>query len=69
MDGIAVNSEKTLGANEKNHIALEEEKDYIVVDTGDPIPREYDSVIMVEDLIKVDDKRVEIYKSIALMKT
>ncbi|HDK7174165.1 TPA: molybdopterin biosynthesis protein [Clostridium botulinum] len=65
MDGIAVNSEKTLGANEKNHIALEEEKDYIVVDTGDPIPREYDSVIMVEDLIKVDDKRVEIYKSIA----
>lgn len=65
MDGIAVNSEKTLGANEKNHIALEEEKDYIVVDTGDPIPREYNAVIMVEDLIKVDDKRVKIYKSIA----
>ncbi len=65
MDGIAVNSEKTLGANEKNHIALEEEKDYIVVDTGDPIPREYNAVIMVEYLIKVDDKRVKIYKSIA----
>lgn len=65
MDGITLNSEKTLGANEKKHIVLEEEKDYIVVDTGDPIPREYDCVIMVEDLIKVDDKKVEIYKSAA----
>lgn len=65
MDGIALKSEITLGANEKNHKILEEGKDYIVVDTGDPIPKEYDCVIMVEDLIKVDDNKVEIYKSAA----
>ena len=65
MDGIAVDSRKTIGANEKNHIVLEEGKDYLVVDTGDPIPKEYDSVIMVEDLIKLDDGKVAIYKSAA----
>lgn len=65
MDGIALKSEITLGANEKNHIVLEEEKDYIVVDTGDPIPKEYDCVIMVEDLIEIDENKVEIYKSAA----
>lgn len=65
MDGIAVDSEKTLGANEKNHIILVENEDYIVVDTGDPIPKEYDAAIMVEDLIEVDDKSVKIYKSVA----
>ena len=65
MDGIVVDSRKTIGANEKNHIVLEEGKDYLVVDTGDPIPKEYDSVIMIEDLIKLDDGKVAIYKSAA----
>lgn len=63
MDGIAALSSKTIGASDKNHIELVEGRDYVVVDTGDPIPKEYDSVIMVEDLIRVDDKRVRIYKS------
>ncbi len=65
MDGIATLSEKTYGASEKKRILLEENKDYIVVDTGDPIPKEFDSVIMIEDLIKVDDNKFEIYKSAA----
>lgn len=64
MDGIALDSKKTIGANEKNHIVLQE-KDYIVVDTGDPIPKDYDCVIMVEDLIKLSENKVEIYKSAA----
>lgn len=63
MDGIALKAENTIGASEKNHIELKEDEDYIVVDTGDPIPQKYDSVIMVEDLIKTDDKSVKIYKS------
>ncbi len=63
MDGIATLSTKTHGASDRNHILLEEGVDYVVVDTGDPIPREFDSVIMVEDLIRVDEKRVKIYKS------
>lgn len=63
MDGIAVKSEKTFHASDRNHVVLEKGVDYVVVDTGDPIPKEFDSVIMVEDLIKVDDNRVEIYQS------
>lgn len=63
MDGIATLSSKTFGASDRNHIELIEDEDYIVVDTGDPIPKEYDCVIMVEDLIRVDEKKVRIYKS------
>lgn len=65
MDGIAVQSLKTIGASEKRPITLEEGKDYLVVDTGDPIPREYDCVIMVEDTVKIDGDKVKIYKSAA----
>lgn len=61
MDGIATKSYKTYGASERNQLELEEGKDYIVVDTGDPIPKEYDCVIMVEDVIKIDEKKVKIY--------
>ncbi|MCJ7687779.1 MAG: molybdopterin biosynthesis protein [Clostridiaceae bacterium] len=65
MDGIATISTKTYGASDRNHIELQEGIDYIVVDTGDPIPKEYDSVIMVEDLINVAKGKVAIYKSAA----
>ena len=63
MDGIATISTKTYGATDRSHIELQEGIDYLVVDTGDPIPKEYDCVIMVEDLINVDDGKVAIYKS------
>lgn len=63
MDGIAAISEKTFNASERNHVVLTEGTDYMEVDTGDPIPREFDCVIMVEDLIKVDDKHVKIVNS------
>ena len=65
MDGIAAVSTKTFGASERNHIELEEGKDYIVVDTGDPIPKEFDTVIMVEDLIRVGEGKVKIYNGAA----
>ena len=63
MDGIATLSTKTHGASDRNHIKLQEGIDYLVVDTGDPIPKEYDCVIMVEDLINVGEGKVAIYKS------
>lgn len=65
MDGIAVLSLKTHGASEKNPVTLEEGKDFITVDTGDPIPSEYDAVIMSEDLVKSGSNKVKIYKSSA----
>ncbi|MBP1744374.1 MAG: putative molybdopterin biosynthesis protein [Firmicutes bacterium] len=63
MDGIATLSTKTFNASEKNQITLEENIDYVVVDTGDPIPKQFDCVIMVEDLIKISGEKVKIYKS------
>lgn len=65
MDGIATLSSKTFNASDRNHIELVEGKDYIVVDTGDPIPKDYDCVVMVEDLINVSEGIVHIYKSTA----
>lgn len=63
MDGIATISTKTYGATDRSHIELREGSDYLVVDTGDPIPKEFDCVIMVEDLINLDKGKVAIYKS------
>ena len=62
MDGIAVKAESTFMANEQNMITLEESKDYVVVDTGDPIPKEFDAVIMVEDLLERSENTVKIIK-------
>ncbi len=63
MDGIAVNSKVTKGASEANPITLELGKDYVIVDTGDPIRSPYDAVIMAEDLIEVDNDHVKITES------
>ena len=63
MDGIATLSTKTNGASDRSHIELQEGIDYLVLDTGDPIPKEYDCVIMVEDLINIAKGKVAIYKS------
>lgn len=62
MDGVAVKSKLTFMANEQNIITLKEDKDYIEVDTGDPIPKEFDAVIMVEDLLEKKDGQIKIYK-------
>lgn len=60
MDGIAVIAKNTEGADEDNPKILRLEEDYIVVDTGDPVYPPYDSVIMAEDIVPVDDGSVEI---------
>lgn len=56
MDGIAVISERTYGASEKKPIVLKENRDYIVIDTGDPISHPYDAVIMAENLIEREEE-------------
>lgn len=60
MDGVAVIAKNTEGADEDNPKILYFSKDYIVVDTGDPILPPYDSVIMVEDIVAVDENAIEI---------
>ena len=55
MDGIAVVAAITVGARESNPLVLQEGKDFINVNTGEPIHSPYDAVIMAEDLIETDD--------------
>lgn len=49
MDGIAVISSATAGASEASPLTLKAGEDYVIVDTGDPIRKPYDAVIMAED--------------------
>ena len=55
MDGIAVISSRTDWASEASPVLLKPEEDYMVVDTGDPIRKPYDAVIMAEDLQETPD--------------
>lgn len=63
MDGIAVIAEHTKGATERTPLILKKSRDFLVVDTGDPIQFPYDAVIMAEDLIEVEDDNVQIMEA------
>ena len=64
MDGAAVSAKDTFGATETTPITLKEGQ-FIIVDTGDPIPESCDAVIMVEDIVKNDDGTITIHDSAA----
>ncbi|MDD4764477.1 MAG: molybdopterin-binding protein, partial [Atribacterota bacterium] len=55
MDGIAVHSQSTENASEKNPVILSQKKDFLYVNTGNPLPEDFDSVIKIEDVIPVKD--------------
>lgn len=62
MDGIALMASKTFGATETSPVELSQ-ADYIVIDTGDPLPKECDCVVMIEDVVEKGNGTVELYKS------
>ncbi|MBE6717122.1 MAG: molybdopterin biosynthesis protein [Ruminococcaceae bacterium] len=62
MDGIAVNSEDTYGATEREPAVLSRDS-FTPVDTGDPLPEGKDAVIMIEDVIFTDDGCAKIYSA------
>ena len=64
MDGVAVNAKDTFGATETTPVTLEPGQ-YIVLDTGDPIPENCDAVIMVEDIVKNSDGTITIHAAAA----
>ena len=64
MDGVAVNARDTFGATETTPITLSDLQ-YIVVDTGDPVPDGCDAVIMVEDIVKNGDGSITIHAAAA----
>ena len=64
MDGVAVNAKDTFGATETTPVTLNPDQ-YIVLDTGDPIPDGCDAVIMVEDIVKNGDGSITIHAAAA----
>ena len=60
MDGVAVRSADTVGASETSPLALTLPGQAAWVDTGEPIPDEFDAVIMVEVVRTLDDSTIEI---------
>ena len=60
MDGVAVRSADTVGASETSPLPLTLPDQAAWVDTGEPIPDEFDAVIMVEVVRTLDDSTIEI---------
>ncbi len=55
MDGIALMASVTFGATETTPVRLTE-KDFVQVDTGDPMPKNTDAVVMIEDVVRDGDE-------------
>lgn len=64
MDGIAVTAASIASASESHPVTLSQE-DYIMVDTGDPLPAGTDCVVMIEQVVDGDDGSVSLYSSAA----
>jgi len=60
MDGIALAARAAFGASETTPVTLTE-RDFVVVDTGDPIPEGCDAVVMIEDVVRQEDGTVRLY--------
>ncbi len=61
MDGIAVRAADTTGATETSPVQLSVDEQAVWVDTGDPMPPDFDAVIMVEVVHEVDTDTLEIH--------
>src|SRR5919202_848537 len=64
MDGIAVRAAGTIGASESTPVLLDP-GDYVVLDTGDPVPEGFDAVVMREHVHYDDEGRAELRGAVA----
>lgn len=60
MDGIAVRAADTFGASETAPVRLKLGSQAFPVDTGDPLPEDCDAVIMIEQVHRTAEDKVEI---------
>lgn len=60
MDGIAVRAETTYGASESRPKTLSIGTDAVFINTGHIMPDGYNAVIMIEHIVEVDEKSLEI---------
>ena len=65
MDGVAVLSSQTTGATETKPISLVHGTDFEWVDTGDPMPSQFDAVVMIEVIVRIDDHTIELRSPVA----
>jgi putative molybdopterin biosynthesis protein len=63
MDGIAVRAAQTVGASESTPVHLAP-GDFVVVDTGDPLPEGFDAVVMREHVHHDADARAELRSAV-----
>ncbi len=63
MDGVAVRAEDTYGAMDTNPKQLKFDEQGVFVDTGDPVPKGFNAVIMIEDVNQIDKANFEIMKA------
>ncbi|NOZ25411.1 MAG: molybdopterin biosynthesis protein [Nitrospirae bacterium] len=63
MDGYAVRFHETFGATETRPLRLKLNEQAIPVNTGEPLPRGFNAVIMVED-VSVEGDSIEITESV-----
>lgn len=63
MDGVAVRAEDTFGASERSPRRLYLDRDAVVVDTGDPLPKGYNAVVMIEEVNFPEEGMVEVYSA------
>ena len=64
MDGIAVRAAETVGASESTPVFLDPGA-FVVVDTGDPLPEDFDAVVMREHVHHDADGRAELRGAVA----
>jgi len=64
MDGVAVDSQDTLGATESSPLVLtagdNPDCQAVYINTGAPLPEDKNAVIMIEDVHELDDGAIEI---------
>lgn len=60
MDGIALCAKSTFGATDTTPVVLRAGKDFVMVDTGDPLPEGFDAVVMIEDVIDLGGGTVQL---------
>jgi len=64
MDGIAIKASDSFGATETTPVILRKDQ-FIVVDTGDPVPESCDAVVMIEDVIYQEDGSAKLFQPAA----
>ncbi len=65
MDGVAVRSEDTIGASETNPLRLIIGSTAAWVDTGDPMPDNFNAVVMIENVIEENEASILITDPVA----